>query len=438
MAIPLCSTLESTVIGPLNFKEEIDDPPTRLMDYSRVSCMLCDNIYDFNIGDSKDQYLAHLYLIHRLVIADVEEIGCLPSYSVFWKEKFQKRSLEEFCSAMLMNQLPDGTPACNEKYFLLSNIEPLDYELREKLKRDVMKLVLERHQFERTNRSFNRKCLYCKETDMKTRVAYIEHLYTKHFLQLGKAENLVFVDELVENVQDKMDQLVCLFCEKVFKDRPTLKEHMRKKGHKRINPYNKAYDRFFLVNYRNDRLKKQPEVIEKLSTKPCEREHSPFELEGSDSDWSDWYGEEQQATCLFCSIATSKVEDLKMHMKQTHCFDFDSLVAGLNFYQRVKIVNYIRRQMHILRCVICHEEFISKEQLQDHLVQQLHYGIGEQRYWDQPEFFFPTFEDDQFLCHLEDDSPDQSDDSSIVISEKISANVSAEAESLSLDNFKLA
>lgn len=28
-----------------------------------------------------------------------------------------------------------------------------------------------------------------------------------------------------------------------------LKEHMRKKQHKRINPLNPEYDRFYLVNY---------------------------------------------------------------------------------------------------------------------------------------------------------------------------------------------
>ncbi|XP_055531284.1 zinc finger protein 277 [Wyeomyia smithii] len=433
---------ESTVIGPLNFKDDQENhpPATRLVDYSRVACMLCDNIYDFTNGDTKDQYLVHLYMIHRLVIGDVEDIDCLASYNKFWKEKFQNHPLEKFCSAMLMNQLPDGTPACNEKYFLLSNIEPLDYDLRESIKRDVMKMVLERHQFERTNQSFNRKCLYCKESEMKTRAAYLEHLYAKHFLQLGKAENLVFVDELVETVQDKMDKLICLFCEKVFKDRPTLKEHMRKKGHKRINPYNKLYDRFFLINYRNDRLKKGPELKKHASAK-VENKHgpeiSPFHSDDSDSDWSDWYGEEQQTTCLFCSIAKSRVEELKTHMKSMHNFDFDLQVAGLSFYQRVKIVNYIRRQMHILRCVICREEFTSKDQLQDHLEKQLHFGIGEQQYWDQPEFFFPTYEDDQFLCNLEDADPEQSDDNLVVFSEKVSANVSTEAESLSMENFKL-
>ena len=43
--------------------------------------------------------------------------------------------------------------------------------------------------------------------------------------------------------------LQCLFCEKLFKDRTVLKDHMRKKQHKKINPKNKEYDRFYIINY---------------------------------------------------------------------------------------------------------------------------------------------------------------------------------------------
>lgn len=30
---------------------------------------------------------------------------------------------------------------------------------------------------------------------------------------------------------------------------PTLKEHMRKKQHKRVNPGNHVYDKYYMVNY---------------------------------------------------------------------------------------------------------------------------------------------------------------------------------------------
>ena len=43
--------------------------------------------------------------------------------------------------------------------------------------------------------------------------------------------------------------LICIYCEGTFKDRMVLKEHMRKKFHKSINPHNKAYDKFYINNY---------------------------------------------------------------------------------------------------------------------------------------------------------------------------------------------
>ena len=43
--------------------------------------------------------------------------------------------------------------------------------------------------------------------------------------------------------------LQCLYCERTFRDHATLKDHMRKKQHKKINPQNKVYDRFYVINY---------------------------------------------------------------------------------------------------------------------------------------------------------------------------------------------
>ena len=38
-------------------------------------------------------------------------------------------------------------------------------------------------------------------------------------------------------------------CEKTFRDKVVLKEHMRKKQHRKINPKNTSYDRFYIINY---------------------------------------------------------------------------------------------------------------------------------------------------------------------------------------------
>lgn len=43
--------------------------------------------------------------------------------------------------------------------------------------------------------------------------------------------------------------LQCLYCERTFRDRSLLKDHMRKKQHRRINPRNREYDQFYVINY---------------------------------------------------------------------------------------------------------------------------------------------------------------------------------------------
>lgn len=83
------------------------------------------------------------------------------------------------------------------------------------------------------------------------RHSYIFHLSEQHNLQLGRPENLVFVDELIEKIAATFEALKCLYCKKTFPDMFTLKEHMRKKIHKRINKRNKSYDKYYVKNYLN-------------------------------------------------------------------------------------------------------------------------------------------------------------------------------------------
>jgi len=220
-----------------------------------VNCLKCE--YKYTFPKEQDDYLAHIFLIHRLVIADVEDIINLEEYLLFWCEEFKEYELEYYCTTMLLDQLPDGTPSKNEKYYLLSDILPKDLEIRKKLHLKRLERVLAHHQFERTDRTFNRECMHCRDVIKGSRSNFLEHLFNKHFIQLGKAENLVYIDELLNIVQDKLENLICLYCEKVFKDRSTLKEHMRKKGHKRINPDLKFYDKFFLINYKTEKPKRQ-------------------------------------------------------------------------------------------------------------------------------------------------------------------------------------
>uniref|UniRef100_T1PI39 C2H2 type zinc-finger (2 copies) n=1 Tax=Musca domestica TaxID=7370 RepID=T1PI39_MUSDO len=450
---------KSEILPGLTFQTT---PKTEEQNDQPVPCVKCEKIFKF--PTSQDDYLAHLFLAHRLVIADVSDIALLEDYLKFWRKEFENHPLEEYCTTMLLDQLPDGTPAKNEKYYLLSDVLPKDFELRANLKKQRLEKALAQHQFELTDRTFSRECLYCRDVITGLRSSFLEHLFTKHFLQLGKPENLIYIDELLAKVQHNLENLICLYCEKVFKDRVTLKEHMRKKAHKRINPGNKSYDKYFLENYKipDTTTSHQPKRAQK---KPRGREHhqqqrtsinensrasSQQEIESvdferfahhsedSDSDWSDWNGDGgvQPITCLYCPQQLGDFSIFKSHLNEAHGVDFDQLLRGLNFYQKIKIVNYVRRQICLLRCVTCDQRFDSNDALLQHFEEEQHFGVGTRKQWDKPEYFFPTYEDDGLLCTLDDNPNDDMDETVVrIISEDPVAQINKDAEKLSLENF---
>ena len=69
-----------------------------------------------------------------------------------------------------------------------------------------------------------------------------------HNFSVGLPDNIVFVEEFLSLLDKKLGQNICLYCERIFKDRTVLKEHMRKKIHKKINPQNKEYDKVIKAN----------------------------------------------------------------------------------------------------------------------------------------------------------------------------------------------
>ncbi|KAH8305890.1 hypothetical protein KR018_000947 [Drosophila ironensis] len=420
-----------------------------------IKCLKCEKVYIFP-GD-KDDCLAHLYLEHRLVIADVEDIALLEDYLQYWEREFQAHEFEQYCTTMFLDQLPDGKYSQNEKYYLLCDILPQDFELRRRLQEKRLSEALERHQFELTDRSFSKECLFCRTVIEGLRADYLDHLFDKHFLLVGKPEKLVYVDELLDRLEANLNRLVCLYCEKIFKDRPTLKEHMRKKGHKRINPHRREYDKYFLVNYnqakpaQSPRKHKHHRPRQASSSVELETESDRVgfdkyfarpasEGEEDDSDWSEWAanGEPSAIKCLYCPHLGENFAALKTHMIDEHRLDFDRATGSLNFYQRVKVVNFLRRQLCVLRCASCDLQFDDEALLREHMAQELHCTIGSRSNWDKPEFFFPYMENDGLLCVLDDSAGDEPEADVVkIISEDSLAQINKEAERLSLENFKL-
>lgn len=412
------------IIGPLNFSkdDQISIKQHLHPEAVEVPCLFCSKTFTFY--SEKHEYLAHLYLNHRLIIGDEQQIAIFHEYLIQWHQilKDEKQQSNGVFFTMVMDTLPDGKPSKDEKYYLLCDVLQRDAQIRQQLQKKRLELVLSQHQFERTDTSFERDCLFCRDVIKTTRYAFIEHLFSKHFLQLGKAENLVFIDDLIDLVEKNLAELVCIFCEKKFKDRPTLKEHMRKKGHKRINPDNKTYDRFFLVSYRN-----QPGAESTQYQKKDQHVAAAVKY-GSDDDnesnWSDWEEDEMDITCLFCEFKTKDFARVKEHMKTEHTVNFEQESRKLSFYDRVKMVNFVRRAMYKMECIKCGSVWTDAAQFQDHLKSNNHYSLGEQKDWNHPQYFFSTYEDDAFLQHLDDfadeeaestEDDDANEDPSIVV-----------------------
>ena len=94
----------------------------------------------------------------------------------------------------------------------------------------------------------------------------------EHHFNIGRADNLVFVHELLDHLQSIMDRypllvlppplhttrltesslcfsVKCIYCGKTFKNHAVLKKHMRKKKHFKVNSKDTAYDKYYMIDY---------------------------------------------------------------------------------------------------------------------------------------------------------------------------------------------
>lgn len=175
--------------------------------------------------------------------------------------------------------------------------------------------------------------------------------------------------------------LQCLYCNGVFKDRSTLRDHMRKKQHKKLNPQDKKYDKFYVINYLEMGRTWQEIQAEDdgrlLDTLSC-----------NDEEWEDW--QEKNSTiiyCLFCTKPFPSRDDVMSHMTTSHGFNFDEQCStnGWDFYTQLKIINYIRRCVYMGTCPVCNYTTTSGD-LVDHVNSADHCGVPmDTSPWDEPQ-----------------------------------------------------
>ncbi|XP_065059174.1 zinc finger protein 277-like [Rhopilema esculentum] len=363
---------------------------------SLIECLFCPKSFISTENGAKNPVLAHLLKEHKFVIAEVQNITNFPSYMYYWKKRLAEVPITDVC-AVIKSNTKDGDLGETEDFYLLTNFLPEDSALREQLKEDEIACILEEQQKERSDKSFNRRCLFCKQQFKENRNELFEHMIKKHAFNIGNPDNIVHVNELLDSLADKLKSLTCLFCNKQFQDWNTLREHMRKKNHKRIDPKDKSYDKFYLINYLEP-----GKDWEELQAE------SEEEVEKAEEDWSGWNEQvESTFSCLFCDLCYKDMGNILIHMQEEHDFDLQSVKRqmGLDFYLQVKAVNYIRRQVEKLKCPFCQLQSGSQKELNLHMDKETHCRLPDDKtIWDQPEYFFPTLENDGLLCFLDDDS----------------------------------
>lgn len=290
------------------------------------------------------------------------------------------------------------TAAQGEEYhYLLCDAIPQDYDLRHRLQRKRLEYALQRQEAERNDITFSRLCLFCNAYFEGNRAGLFHHMAEDHNFNVGQPDNIVFSNEFLDTLQNKLDNSICLYCDKDFKDKATLKDHMRKKMHRRIRGSNREYDKFYLINYLE--LGKSWNDIQ--GEEDIEIRPGP----AAESEWADWTGEGTFSVCLFCTFPSCGAEEIYAHMRVKHGFDLSRIRASLklSFYQQIKLINFYRRKLHENICPSCSLGFPDKESTVRHMQETKHTNdVPALVQWDQPQFFFPTYENDHLLSLLED------------------------------------
>lgn len=230
----------------------------------------------------------------------------------------------------------------------------------------------------------SRKCLFCKLVP-PSRSQLFKHMQQDHSLIVGELDNLVYVDELLSLLDSKLQKFFCLYCERCFGSHVTLRTHMRKSKHFQVNPRNKEYDRFYLVNY----LSKQPDVVEEAE---------------DDSQFEDWIEVEGLTTmCLFDEGVFESAEQCHVHLKDEHHFDLELLNDE---YDRLRLINFLRSKQSLLQCYLCESVIFQPfdevasfaAHMASHTVSQtLLMPVEDSECWTDAKYLFPYFEEDPLL-----------------------------------------
>lgn len=318
--------------------------------------------------------------------------------------------------------------------------EEADRNLRYALQQERLREILtvqaqERNALYRTGR----QCLFCS-LYAPSHPELFSHMYREHAFNIGQLDNLVMVGEFLDALQKHLEERVCIYCEGRFPSMPTLKKHLKNKGHYRIHPQNHIYDKYYIVNYLLPGTLYDAQAEERILSEAAdedERDNTAGSRPGDDEDaaWGELDEELIESTiCLLCPQSHNSAEACLEHMRQVHDFDWSSLISRerLDETETIQLLNYMRSRQINAACAFCpsppegdeddtgqgddngddgvrmrdqdETAFSDETALTEHL--QTHrpfHALPPSSYWKTTRFLFPVLEDDSLLWHANGD-----------------------------------
>ena len=250
------------------------------------------------------------------------------------------------------------------------------------------------------------------------------HMTMIHRLSIGKLHNLVFVQEFLNLIDYQMNHLnACIFCEHMFPSQPILKKHCRNsKHHFRIKPDNHKYDKYYIVNYLpKDKKRTDDDCFSSddyYAASSVASHGFDDQEDAEEATWADWDEpllETEPVQCLFDDIICPNIDALlEGHLKEAHHFDlyayFDK--HRLDFYDKIKLINYMRLEVAQTRCFACGHQAESLQLLQQHfskmpLEHLMELPSPDTEAWKNPQYLLPVNENDPLLRVLETSFDDE-------------------------------
>ncbi|KAG0264747.1 hypothetical protein BG011_006177 [Mortierella polycephala] len=370
------------------------------------SCDMVDPLTD------STSLVAHLKAAHKICFKNIHHMFILlDRYLSHWAEEIEAKGIENV-----------AVKEEGEEFFTIDPaVSVADRSLRDEIQREKLNEILKTQEKERNDDAkLKRKCLFCKNV-CENRPILFKHMFAEHNFNIGLPDNLVNVNEFLDMLETKLTGLQCLYCEKTFTSPAVLRKHMRKKKHFKISARNRLYDQFYVINY----------LEPGKNWENFEHDRYDSDDDRRDDSWADWDDalEDEKTKCLFEDSYFSSAQATRDHMKTNHGFDLDGERhrLGLDFYQTVSLINYIRRQTMLGMCFSClkkkpeedkaafddseDEEKNQEDWLVKHLKEQ---GCGakvpskDADFWKDAQFLLPMLENDPLLMIFgEEESDDE-------------------------------